>query len=276
MTETLRTALTAAATRLAQAGVPDPTRDARWLLAEALGVERARLTLMLSEPMPQRAARAFGDMIDRRFRREPVSHILGQREFWGRSFRVTPDVLDPRAETELIVELALIGPRPARILDLGTGSGILAITLALELPGAAVVGVDISDAALAVAADNAAALQAQVEFLQGDWLAPVTGRFDLIVGNPPYISEAEMAELTPEVRHWEPHLALTPGGDGLDAYRRIAAGLGDHLAPGGRALFEIGWQQGEAVQALFADHGFPATRIHRDLGGRDRVIEVWI
>lgn len=265
--------LAQAVQRLAAAGVAGPAGDARRLLAHALGVEAGRLTLILSDPLPAAAAERFEALIAARARRVPVSHLTGQRMFWGRDFAVTPDVLDPRPETEVLVAEALAGPF-SRVLDLGTGSGCILVTLLAEREGARGVGLDLSAAALAVAAENARrhGVFGRAAFALSDWWAAAEGQFDLIVANPPYVAAAEMAGLAPEVRDHEPHLALTDGGDGLSAYRAILAGLGDHLAPGGRALFEIGAGQGAAVAALARAAGLGVERLLPDLDGRDRVV----
>ena len=265
--------LKAAVARLQSAHVPDPQTDARRILAHCMGIERARLTLELSQPVPESLLPVINAAIARRCERQPVSHILGYREFWGRRFEVSPDVLDPRPDTELIIELALQGTPPDRILDLGTGSGILAVTLAMEFPNAKVTAVDISDAALNVARRNARDLGAEVEFLKGNWFDGVTQRFDLIVSNPPYITEDEMTGLAPEVRLWEPEIALTPGGDGLAAYRAIIAELQEHLSENGRCLLEIGYKQAEAVIDLCHATGLSEVAVHRDMAGKNRVIE---
>lgn len=263
----------AAVARLAAAGVADAARDARLLLAHAMGIAPDRLMLALHDPLPPEAAQRFEAALAARAARQPVSQITGQRQFWGRSFRVTPDVLDPRPETETLIAAALEAPF-ARVLDLGTGSGAILLTLLAERPGAQGLAVDLSPAALAVAQGNAAALGLadRASFHLSDWFAAVDGRFDLIVSNPPYIAQDEMGDLSPEVRDWEPHLALTPGGDGLAAYRAIAAGALAHLVPGGRLLVEIGPRQGQAVAALFAGAGLQAPRILPDFDGRDRVV----
>lgn len=272
----LRAALADGTRRLAAAGVPEPARDARRLLAAALGVGADRVTLMLDEPLDPPQADRFAAMLVARAARRPVAQITGRRAFWGRDFAVTPDVLDPRAETECLIALALEGRAPTRVLDLGTGSGAILVTLLAEWKAARGLGTDASPAALEVAARNAARLgvAARAEFRAGDWLDPVTGRFDLVVCNPPYISAPEMAGLDADVRCWEPHLALTPGPGGLEAYARLAPGLGRVLAPGGRALFEIGATQGTAVAALFREAGFSGVAVHPDLDGRDRVVAV--
>lgn len=264
-------ALAAATQRLRAAGVPDASRDARRLLAHALGVAPTRLTLHLADPMPELAVEAYEQAIARRARREPVSHITGTRAFWGRDFRVTGDVLDPRPETETLVDLALQAPF-RRVLDLGTGSGCILLTLLAERPGAAGLGTDLSASALSVARDNAQRLGLTPDFVLSDWCAAVTGSFDLIVSNPPYIAAGEMAALSPEVRQWEPQMALTPGGDGLDAYRAIAAQAPALLCPKGRLMVEIGPTQGAAVSALFQDAGLENVTVTPDLDGRDRVV----
>ena len=266
-------ALREAVARLVAAGVPDAPRDARLLLAHALGIAPDRLTLHLSEPVAPSAADRFAALVAARAARAPVSHLTGQRLFWGRSFRVTPAVLDPRPETETLVALALSEPF-ARVLDLGTGSGCILLSLLADRPAATGLGADLSPDALAVAQDNAAALglQDRAAFVCSDWCAAVDGPFDLILSNPPYIAAAEMSGLAPEVRDHEPHLALTDGADGLTAYRAIAAQAPARLAPGGRLMVEIGPTQGAAVAALLAAAGLAAPRIHRDMDGRDRVV----
>ena len=266
-------ALRAAAARLAAAGVAEAPRDARRLLAHAMGIGADRLLLHLGEALTPAAAAAFEVAVAARSARQPVSQITGSRLFWGRAFRVTRDTLDPRPETESLIAAALERPF-GRVLDLGTGTGCILFTLLAERPAARGVGTDLSEAALAVAAGNAAdlGLAGRVEFLAADWFAGVEGRFDLIVSNPPYITAEEMASLDSDVRDWEPHMALTPGGDGLDAYRAIAAGAGAHLGPGGRLLVEIGRSQGAAVSALFTAAGLGQVRVLPDLDGRDRVV----
>lgn len=266
-------ALRAAADRLSAAGVPDAMRDARLLLAHVLGIGSDRLTLHLRDVPQAEQLERFHTLVAARAARAPLSHLTGQRLFWGRPFRVTPDVLDPRPETETLVALALAEPF-ARVLDLGTGSGAILLSLLAERPAATGTGADVSPAALAVARGNAQALgvAARADFVLSDWCAQISGTYDLIVSNPPYIALDEMAALSPEVREHEPHLALTDGGDGLAAYRAIAAQAPAHLSPGGRLLVEIGASQGLAVAAILASAGLGQVTIHPDLDGRDRVV----
>lgn len=269
---TLADALRAAIPRLRDAEIPDAPRDARALLSHAAGVAADRLTLHLHDQLPPDAIARFGAAIARRANREPVSHIIGHRLFWGRTFRVTPDTLDPRPETELLVQTALSGPF-ASVLDLGTGTGCILLSLLADRPEARGTGTDIHAPTLAIAQENAASLglEPRVRFHHSDWFCDVTGRFDLIVSNPPYIAEAEMPALSPEVRY-EPRRALTPGGDGLSPFRQIAAQAASHLAPNGRLMVEIGPTQGAAVASLFAAAGLTGIGILQDLDGRDRVV----
>lgn len=267
-------ALLRATVALRAAGIDDPARDARRLLAHVLDVPPSRLTLVLPDPVPPDAVVAFDALAVRRAAREPVSHLVGQRAFYGRSFRVTADVLDPRPETETLVATAL--ERPFRhVLDLGTGSGCILLTLLSERPDATGLGTDLSAAALDIARRNATSLNTgdRAGFAQGAWYAavPEGQRYDLIVSNPPYIALEEMPGLAPELAY-EPRMALTDESDGLDAYRAIARGAPGHLAPHGRLIVEIGPTQASAVTALFAQSGLADLRVHSDLDGRDRVI----
>lgn len=265
-------ALRAGIATLREAGIEDAARDARLLMAKAMAVPADRLTLHLQDDLPAAAAQSFSALIAARAARQPMAQILGERLFWGRSFEVTRDTLDPRPETEVLVQEALRRPF-LKMLDLGTGSGCILISCLLEMPMASGLGVDLSEAALRVAARNAERhALTRARFKASDWLRVVSDRYDLIVSNPPYIAEAELAGLAPEVRDWEPKKALTPGGDGLAAYRAIAAGAPARLMPGGRILLEIGPTQGAAVSALLVKQGLTGIRILPDLDGRDRVV----
>ena len=261
--------LRAAAQRLRKAGVDDPMGDARRLMARHVS---GALAGMMRDELSASQADAFAQDIARREARQPVSHIVGYREFWGRRFIVTPDVLDPRPDTETLIEAALAGPEPKRILDLGTGSGAILATLLAEWPNAQGVATDISVSALGVARQNLEAhAPGRWQTVQSDWFSGVTGKYDLIVSNPPYITAEKMQTLAPEVVDHEPHLALTPGGDGLGAYRALATGFRQYLASNGAALFEIGYDQGDSAAYLFA----PAiVTVLSDLNGKPRVLSV--
>ncbi|NJD24836.1 MAG: peptide chain release factor N(5)-glutamine methyltransferase [Betaproteobacteria bacterium] len=264
---TLAEALTAARGRIDRL-------DARLLLEYAAGVTHAYLLARPETPLAAPAGEAFLAWVERRAAGEPLAYIVGEAGFRGRVFQVSPDVLIPRPETEVLVELALArldGIERARILDLGTGSGIVAITLALECPAARVVAVDLSAAAISVARTNAGRLGAVIDFRRGDWYAPVAGeRFDLVVANPPYVA-ADDPHLARNGLPFEPRQALTDGGDGLACIRAIVAGTAEQLAPGGWVLFEHGWDQGAASRNLLTAAGFQAAFTHPDLAGIDRV-----
>lgn len=260
------------AQRLAAAAVPEAAGDARALMAHSLDVPRARLTLHMRDVLPEIAERRFTMALEKRLARVPVSQILGYRDFYGHRFKISADVLDPRPETEILVAAALEHSF-LRVIDLGTGSGAILLSLLAARPEAEGLGTDLSPEALAIAQDNAAALdlETRAQFRKADWWDGVDGRFDLVVSNPPYIATAEMSGLPPELQY-EPMLALTPGGDGLSAYRRLFEGLALHLSPNGRALFEIGASQGAAVQAIAFAAGFETARLLQDFDGRDRVL----
>ncbi len=262
--------------RLRAAGVADPERDARILYRWAAEMDGARLSASLADrALPAEIGR-FEQAVADRAARAPLAQIIGSRLFWGRRFRVTGNVLDPRPETETLVAHALEGPPARRILDLGTGSGCILLTLLAEWPKATGVGVDLSPAALEVAAQNARELRLaeRADLRGGDWCAGLADSFDLVVANPPYLAGHEFAALEPEVRLHEPVLALAGGADGLDAYRRIAAGVGPLVAPGGRLLLEIGPGQAEAVTAILRAANLAPAVILCDLDGRNRVVAV--
>lgn len=269
----IREALAEATARLTAAGIDGSARDARWLMAAATGIDRGRLTLHLNDELGEEAAFFFYNMMLERESRVPLSHIVRGREFYGRWFSVSPDVLDPRPETEMLVLAALEVPF-REVLDLGTGSGAILLTLLAERPEATGTGTDISGPALAKAEENARSLGVadRMHLERGRWYDPVGGRFDLIVSNPPYIAVAEMADLSPEVRNHEPRMALTDEADGLSAYRAIAAGARDHLTDGGWLMVEIGPTQGAAVAGMLTAAGFDRVQIRQDLDQRDRVV----
>ncbi|MFN3276038.1 MAG: peptide chain release factor N(5)-glutamine methyltransferase [Paracoccus sp. (in: a-proteobacteria)] len=255
---------------LRAAGIEGAARDTDRILAAVLGIEPGALRMTEDRDLTPDEAAAFNRGIAARALRQPVAQITGFRDFWAHRFKVTRDTLDPRPETEALVEAALALDW-ASVLDLGTGSGAILISLLAARPGASGLGTDLSEAALEVARFNARRIGVTARFRRADWFAGVEGQFDLIVSNPPYISAAEMAGLSADVRDWEPHAALTDGGDGLSAYRAIAAGCRAHLAPGGHLLAEIGPAQGQAVAALFQGAG-AGVRVLPDLDGRDRVV----
>ena len=266
-------AMVAATARLRAAGVAEPARDARVLLAHAARIEAARVTLIAPEDLPGDVAERYEQLIALRAVRVPVSHLVGEREFYGRRFKISADVLDPRPETETLIEAALAEPFE-RVLDLGTGSGCILVTLLAERGSATGLGVDLSEAACLQASANAVLHRVadRAEIVQSDWLAQVSGRFDLVVANPPYIAADEMPGLADEVRRHEPAMALSDGGDGLGAYRAIADAVVPHLEPQGRLLVEIGPTQAAAVIAILAQAGLTRLGVVRDLDGRDRVI----
>ncbi len=252
--------------KLEVAGSPSPARDASALMDKVQG-DAPPWT-----PLSDAQLAELQGYIQRRARREPVSQIVGKRSFWMHEFEVTANVLDPRPDTETLVEAALAQPYTS-VLDLGTGSGCILLSLLHERPEARGVGTDISDAALEVARRNAnrVGVADRVDWAVSDWFSNVSGRFDLIVSNPPYIAQDEMPDLAPELSY-EPRIALTDEADGLSAYRTIAAQAPNHLVPGGRLLVEIGLTQGAAVMALFTQAGFAEVMLHPDLDGRDRVV----
>lgn len=267
-------ALAAAASRLRAAGVPDPARDARMLLAHAASVDATRITLIAPEDLAPDIEERFDHLVSLRAVRVPVSHLIGEREFYGRRFKVSGDVLDPRPETETLIEAALAEPFGS-VLDLGTGSGCILVTLLAERPRAVGMGVDLSEAACLQASANAVlhGVEDRADIRKSDWFAAVEGRFDLVVSNPPYISRAEMDAVQPELARHEPRMALTDEEDGLSAYRTIAARARDVLAAGGRVLVEIGATQAAPVREIFARAGWTALEVIPDLDGRDRVVQ---
>jgi len=254
-----------------------PRLDAELLLEYVTGLPRSSFRAAPEKELPARAAWSFQQLVKRRMQGEPVAYIRGQQEFWSLMLEVTPDVLIPRPDTELLVERALEHiPReqPAQVADLGTGSGAIALAIAHERRHAQVTAVDRSRAALEVAARNAARLELHnVKFAHGDWFAPLgQARFDVIVANPPYIAESD-PDLDPQVRKHEPLVALIPGPTGFEALEQIIQRAPDYLLPGGCLLLEHGWKQAAAVRDLLVRRGFAHVRSHTDLAGHERVTE---
>lgn len=272
----MRDLLVRAAGALAAAGVADPRLDAELLMAQACGSTRAEVLAGFHSPAPH-ALRRFQEFVARRAAREPFAYIVGQREFYALDLIVNPAVLIPRPETETVVEtaLGLIAQKPqARILDLGTGSGCIALAIAANAPHARIVATDISPAALEVARANAMHLRlgGRVDFAGGDLFEAVKdARFDLIVSNPPYVEEG--AAIAPEIKDFEPRIALYAGADGLGFYRRIAASVRAHLDAGGALILEVGVAQAEAVSGLFGAAGALEVRVLCDLAGAPRVVQ---
>ena len=271
-------ALDRAAQRLHAAGVEGARRDARLLLAAALGITPERVLAHPERPVTSPEQARAEALIARRLRREPVSRILGWREFWGLRFHISPDTLDPRPESETLVEAVLerIGntKEPVRILDLGTGSGCLLLALLSELPAANGLGTDLGSGALQVARDNARALglATRAGFARGYWAAAIGGVWQVIVSNPPYITKAEFTALPPEVARYDPHLALDGGADGLEAYRALAPDAAGLLAPGGLLALEVGIGQAGAVETVLEAAGLTALGRVRDLAGIERCV----
>lgn len=264
--------------RLAAAGVDTPGLDARLLLEHALGLDRSALLACADDPVAEDAAARALALVDRRAGREPVSRIIGERGFWTLDFTLAPDTLDPRPDTETVVEAVLNSlpdrNAPLRILDLGTGSGCILLALLAELPAATGLGIDISAGAVAAATANAArnGLSARARFQTGCWAEGLAERFDRVVSNPPYIPTATIAGLEPEVRLHDPLRALDGGADGLDPYRILAGQVPGLLVPGGLAAFEVGAGQDGDVAALMTAAGLDLAGIHRDLGGVARCV----
>ncbi len=251
-----------------------PRLDARLLMQHLLGITHAQFLADPDRKLGGEEVEAFMTLVLRRERGEPVAYLLGEKDFYSRAFKVTADVLIPRPDTELIVTLALKRLKTLawpRVLDLGTGSGAIAVTIACEHPEAAVVAVDVSPAALAVARENAERLGGKVGFIESDWFAALGDeRFDLIVANPPYVA-ARDPHLLQDGLPFEPDLALTDGADGLSCIRRIVAAAPAHLQPGGQLLIEHGYDQAEAVRALLAAGPYAEISTWQDLSGNDRV-----
>lgn len=278
MTLTLVKAWGQARDRLKAAGVDSPVIDARLLVEAACDATRLDIVTDPHRAVSDEQLAKLDGLVGRREQREPVSHILGRKGFWKIMLQVNPHVLTPRPETEVVVDLALRAfdeGRVFRILDLGVGSGAILLAILAERPGAKGLGVDISEDALAVARDNAASLglAGRVALLRSDWTAGLAEEeFDLVVSNPPYIATEVIETLDPEVRVHEPRLALDGGPDGLDAYRLLAPEILRVLKPGGIFAVEIGYDQKDAVEALFRQAGALNVVTIKDLSDRDRVV----
>ena len=259
---------------LAGKGVANARLEAEWLLCEVLSLDRVGLYLNFDKPLQEGELAAYRTMVARRAKREPLQHILGTQEFMGLEFKTTAAALIPRHDTEVLVSEALrVSPAAGSVLDIGSGSGCVAIVLAKNLPAAAVVSVDISPEALELARRNADLNGVTVDFRQGSLFGPVEdGRFDLIVSNPPYIPAAHIATLEPEVREFEPQAALDGGADGLYFYRFIIPAAPGHLNNGGWLLVEVGAGQSGAVTEMFAKNGFSAIFSAKDPAGINRVV----
>ncbi len=285
---TLRQALAAAGQNLREAGVEDAMLDAALLLAHAIGGDRLTLIREAGRRLNGAETRALAELIMARAARQPVSRLLGRREFWSLDLSIGPAVLDPRPDSETIVEVALAHlpdeNAPYEIADFGTGSGCLLLALLVERPRAHGLGVDISPAAARQARDNARALDLadRCSFMVGDWASSLAGgatgglapRFDMIVSNPPYIETADIAGLAPEVRCHDPALALDGGDDGLAAYRALVPDLGRLLRPGGRAVLEYGQGQTSDLEQIILRAGMVVESRHADLAGVERCLVV--
>jgi release factor glutamine methyltransferase len=269
--------------RFKKEGMATPRLDAEILLAEALGMDRVGLYTHYDQPLLADELARFKQLVLRRLRREPVAYILGRREFWSLPLRITPDVLIPRPETETLVAEALRVLSPADqaellLLEIGTGSGAISIALAKELPEAKITATDLSPKALSVAEENAAKnkVRDQIRFLQGDLFHPVPkgAAFDLVVSNPPYITRRQLSSLMPEIRDYEPRIALDGGKDGLDFFRRALPAVGEYLRPGGWFLAEMGAGQDRQVLEIAAKNlELDSLSFAKDLSGISRVFK---
>jgi release factor glutamine methyltransferase len=277
---TLAAALRRATAELRRAGIEGPGNDARRLMSAALGLSAAQVLARPERPLRPEEAKRFDQCIARRLAREPVSRILGERDFYGRTFGISPATLDPRPDSETLIDatlklVALEGwqSRALRILDVGTGSGSLLLTLLAELPGAFGVGTDVSVAALETARGNGLrlGLARSAGWLAGDLLDAVRGPFDILISNPPYIPTLQIAQVEPEVREHDPALALDGGVDGLSFFRRLSAQVAK-IVPDGWIVVETGHEQADAVATLLAAQGLRTISVQRDVAGRRRCV----
>jgi release factor glutamine methyltransferase len=277
---TLADALRRATADLGNAGIEGPGNDARLLISAALGLSAAQVLARPERPLRPEEVESFGRLIARRAAREPVSRILGEREFYGRTFGISPATLDPRPDSETLIDatLELVAregwqSRDLRILDVGTGSGCLLLTLLAELPSAFGVGSDVSVAALATARANAVrlGLARSAGWLAGDLVAAVRGPFDILISNPPYIPSLEIAQAEPEVREHDPLVALDGGADGVAFFRRLSRAVGK-IVPDGWIVLETAHNQADAVATLLAAEGLRKISVQRDVAGRRRCV----
>ena len=285
VTGTLEAARHALAESFRQAEIDSAEADARLLIAHALGIDRAELMANGGRALSADEAKAIDALAERRLKRAPIARIFERKEFWSLNLQISPAVLVPRPETETIIEAALdaavrdaLQMEKLRILDIGTGSGALLLALLSELPNATGIGTDISAAALEVARGNAERndMAARCTFIACDIATGLQGPFDLIVSNPPYVARGDIASLSPEVRDYDPTVALDGGTDGLDGYRAIAADAKSLLAQGGRLIVELGMGQETAVRALFTKAGLAVADAHDDLAGIPRALSAKI
>ena len=269
----LKEVLADTAIKLSKSGIEGAARDARILTAFAFEIPISELSLKINEQVSGKITSKLEKLILRRIDREPVSKILGRREFWGRSFFINENVLDPRADTETLIDFVIEKPVKS-VLELGTGSGAIAVTLACEWKEVHVTAVDISEDALSLAKINAEKFNVQnkVHFLKSDWFETVRGSFDLIISNPPYIGLVEQDEIATEVIKYDPEIALFAGRDGLEAYKRIIPNLAKFLNPGGLVVLETGASQSNQVKNMMNAVGFIDAKIVKDLSGKDRLV----
>jgi len=264
--------------RLRDAGFDMLQDDVRDLLMAVMRFDPVELISQSQQILNADETAQLHAFLQRRLSGEPVDNILGEREFYGRMFKTGRSVLSPRGDTEVLVRAGLDvlrGRAAPRFLDLGTGSGAIAVTLLAECPAALGTATDLSEAALSMARDNAKrhGVDDRLAFLQGDWFEPVAEEFDLIISNPPYITDEAMAELSPDVSGFDPQLALRGGPDGLDAYRKIFEKARQFLKPDGWLIVEIGYDQGDTVPALLTELGYSGVSVEKDLSGHDRVVK---
>lgn len=278
---TVAEAVRALAASFADAGLPSAKLDARLLVAHVLGMTPERLILDAGKTLGAAQRASLDHASRRRIEREPVSRILGSREFWGLPFKISAATLDPRPDSETLIEAALRicdeeggRDRPLKILDLGTGSGCLLLSMLWEMHSSRGIGSDISDIALEIARENASALNlaGRADFVQSNWFEKISGCFDVIISNPPYVRKTDIGDLEAEVSRYDPHTALNGGISGLDAYEAMIPRLAPHLTLGGWALLEVGVGQAEYVSALLLEQHFNCVKVERDLSGIARVV----